>query len=88
MWFQLKSSTFHEKGGVESLHLLQEAYTVHMGACQNYGDYIGIIVTTFGFYGDNGKENGNYYIEVIYTLVVPFRVPCNIRCRIIIGIQP
>ena len=25
-----------------------------------------------GFYGDNGKENGNYYIGVIYTLLVPF----------------
>ena len=29
---------------------------------------IGIIGTILGFYGDNGKENGNYYIGVIYCL--------------------
>ena len=26
---------------------------------------IGIIGTILGFYGDNGKKNGNYYIGVI-----------------------
>ena len=41
-----------------------------MGGCQNYGPFlgtlnIGIIGTILGFYGDNGKENGNYYIGVI-----------------------
>ena len=35
-----------------------------------------IIGTILGFYGDTGKENGNYYIRVIYP-----------GCRIIIGIQ-
>ena len=48
---------------------------------------IGIIGTILGFYGDHGKENGNYYIGVIYTLVVPFWGTLNISCRIIIGIQ-
>ena len=51
-----------------------------MGGCQNYGPFlgtlnIGIMGTILGFYGDNGKENGNYYIGVIYTLLVPFSVP-------------
>ena len=36
---------------------------------------VGIIGTILGFYGDSGKEHGNYYIGVIYTLVVPFWVP-------------
>ena len=26
-----------------------------------YGGYIGVIVTILGLYGDNGRENGNYY---------------------------
>ena len=30
-----------------------------MGGCQNYGPfYIGLY---WGYMGDNGKENGNYY---------------------------
>ena len=36
---------------------------------------IGIIGAILGFYGDNGKENGNYSIRVIYTLLLPFWVP-------------
>ena len=41
-----------------------------MGGCQNYGPLLGtlkrgIMGTILGFYGDNGKENGNYYIAVI-----------------------
>ena len=35
---------------------------------------IGIIGTILGFDGNNGKENGNYYSGVIYTLFVPFWV--------------
>ena len=35
----------------------------------------GIIGTILGFYGNNGKENGNYYTGAIYTLLVPFWVP-------------
>ena len=31
---------------------------------KDYRDYV-------GFYGDNGKENGNYYIGVIYAPLVP-----------------
>ena len=54
-----------------------------MGGCQNYGPFLGtlsirIIGTILGFYGDNGKEHGDYYIGAIlyiYTLVVPFWVP-------------
>ena len=51
-----------------------------MGGRQNCGPFlgtlhVGIIGTILGFYGDNGKENGNYYTEVMYTLVVPFWVP-------------
>ena len=53
-----------------------------MGGCQNSGPFlgalsIGIIGTILGLYEDNGKENGNYYIVVIYiyTLLVPFWVP-------------
>ena len=35
-----------------------------MGGCQNDGPFlgtlnIGIVGTILGFYGDNGKENGN-----------------------------
>ena len=48
---------------------------------------IGIMGTILGFYGDNGKEHGNYYIGVIYTLVVPFLGTLNLRCCIRIGIQ-
>ena len=48
---------------------------------------IGIMGTILGFYGDNGKENGNQYIGVIYTLVIPFGYPRYYRCRIIIGNQ-
>ena len=40
---------------------------------------IGIIRTLLGLYGDNGKENGNYYIGVlyihIYTVLILFWVP-------------
>ena len=62
-----------------------------MGDCQNYGPFwgtlrIGIIGTILGLYRDNGK-NGNYYIGVIYTLLVPFWGTLDIRCRIIIGTQ-
>ena len=51
-----------------------------LGGCQNDGPFLGtlnmgIIGTILGFYGDNGKENGNYYIGVISTLLVPFWVP-------------
>ena len=49
--------------------------------------HIGIIGTLLGLYGDNGKENGNYYIGVIYTLLILFLGTLNIRCRMIIGIQ-
>ena len=53
---------------------------LYMGGCQNYGPFwgtlkIGIIGTILGLYRENGKENGNYYIGVIYTLLVPFWVP-------------
>ena len=48
---------------------------------------MGIIVIMSGFYGDNSKENGNYYIGVIYTLLIPFLGTLNIRCCIIIGVQ-
>ena len=48
---------------------------------------IGIIGAILGFYGDNGKENGNYYIGAIYTLLIPFLGTLFIMCRIIIGIQ-
>ena len=66
-----------------------------MGGCQNYGPFVGalnnrcriIIGIILGFYGDNGKENGNYYIGVIYTQVIPFWGTLNNWCRIIIGIQ-
>ena len=30
-----------------------------------YRDYVGVIL---GFYGDNGKENGNYYIVILRAL--------------------
>ena len=51
-----------------------------LGGCPNYGPFlgtlnIGIIGTILGFYGDNGKENGNYYIGVTYTLLVLVWVP-------------
>ena len=51
-----------------------------MGGCQNDDPFlgtlnIGIIGTILGLYRANGKENGNYYIGVICTLVVPFRIP-------------
>ena len=44
-----------------------------MGRRQNCGPFlgtlnIGVIGTILGFYGDNGKENGNYYIGVIYPI--------------------
>ena len=62
-----------------------------MGGCQNSGPFlgtlhIGFIGTRLGFYGDNGKENGNYCIGVICTLVVPFWGTLNLRCRSTIGI--
>ena len=44
---------------------------------------IGIIL---GFYGNNGKENGNYYIGVICP-TSPFLGTLNIRCRIRVGIR-
>ena len=34
--------------------------------------YMGIIGTILGFYRDNGKENGNYYIGVIYNNILVF----------------
>ena len=48
-----------------------------MGSCQNYAPFLGtlntgIIGTILGFYGDNGKENGNYYIGFIYIYIYPF----------------
>ena len=62
-----------------------------MGGCQNYGPFlstlnIGIVGSILGFYGDNGKENGNFSIWVIDPSS-PFLGPLNIRGRIIIGIQ-
>ena len=47
---------------------------------------IGVIGTILGLYGDNGKENGNYYIGVTYH-ISSFLGTLHIRCRIIIGIQ-
>ena len=52
----------------------------HTGGCQNDGPFlgtlnIGILGTILGLYGDNGKENGNDYIGVIYTLLISFWVP-------------
>ena len=45
-----------------------------MGGSQNYGPFLGtlnrrIIGAILGFYGDNGKENGNYYIGIIYIYI-------------------
>ena len=37
---------------------------------------IGIIGIILGFYGDNGKENGNYYIELIYIYTYTTRLGC------------
>ena len=42
--------------------------------------------------GENGKENGNYYIGVIYIYIYthsisPFLGTLNMRCCIIIGTQ-
>ena len=42
----------------------------------------------WGYMGDNGKEDGNYYIGVIYIYIHPSSPSLgtlNIRCRIIIG---
>ena len=36
---------------------------------------MGITETIMGFYGDNGKESENYYLGVVYTLLVSFWVP-------------
>ena len=63
-----------------------------MGGCQNYGPFLGtlnigiIIGTILGLYGDNGKENGNYYIGVIYH-ISPFLGTLNSWCRTILGTQ-
>ena len=32
------------------------------GSYRDYRGYIGIMGCMLGLYGDNGKENGNYYI--------------------------
>ena len=34
------------------------------GNYRDYRGYIGIIGHILGFYGDNGKENGNYYMII------------------------
>ena len=44
-----------------------------MGGCQNY--IIEILGTVLGFYGEMEKKIENYYIGVIYTLVLSFWVP-------------
>ena len=63
-----------------SQHAVQAAKDEYMGGCQNYVPFlgtlnIGIMGTILGLYEDNGKQNGNYGIGVIYTLVIPFCVP-------------
>ena len=96
----LNPKPFVEACGVEEEHALAGQYQglpasnpicLNMGGCQNYGPFfwgtlnIRIIGAILGFYGDNGKENGNYYIGDIYP-IGPFLGTLNIRCRIIIGI--
>ena len=62
------------------------------GGYQNYGPVlgtlnIGSIGTILGFVGNNGKENGNYYVLGILYIYPssPFLGTLNIRCRIVIG---
>ena len=33
-------------------------------------ELLGIIGAILGFYGDNGKENGNYYIGVLCIIII------------------
>ena len=54
-------------GGAASRGLLSHSYSREAEVL-----YIGIIGTILGFYGDNGKENGNYYIGVIYNNIIVF----------------
>ena len=75
----------------EGAHPYENPHKINMGGCQNYGPFlgtlnIGITGTILGLYGDDGKENGNYYIGAIYH-ISPILITLNIRCCIIIGIQ-
>ena len=49
----------------------QKPLLLQHGNYRDYGDYIGMLGYILGFYWDNGKENGNYYLGFI---VLGFRV--------------
>ena len=60
----------HLKTTFVAAHAIPDRAGLGAGLLSSRSSTSCVIGTRLGFYGDNGKENGNSYVGVIYTLLV------------------